>query len=111
MSVQVVTPGGSMTFRQRTLMLLGLGIVACGAYAITRVYATALVTYVVEESLIQKAPEGADPGQIRARFQGIIHSLPDRSSRLQRLMEMSQVLEKVQRLDQDGVERLLSIDD
>jgi hypothetical protein len=100
-----------MTFRQRTLILLCLGILACGAYATARIYSATLVAYVVEESLIQKAPDGADAGLIRARFQGLVHSLPDRRSRLQRLMEMSQVLEKVQRLDPAGVERLLSIDD
>jgi hypothetical protein len=100
-----------MTFRQRTLILLCLGIVACGAYLIMRIYSTMLVAYVVEESLIQKAPDGTDIEQFRARFQGLVHSLPDDRSRLQRLMEMSQVLEKVQRLDRAGVERLLSIDD
>jgi hypothetical protein len=100
-----------MTFRQRTLRLLCLGVVAGGAYAVTRIYSSILVTYVVEESLIQKAPDGADTGQIRARFQGLVHTIPDRGTRLRRLMEMSQVLEKVQRLDRDGVERLLSIDD
>jgi hypothetical protein len=92
-------------------MLLCLGILACGAYAITRFYSIILVTYVVEESLIQKAPDGADTAQIRARFQELVDSLPDRRSRLQRLIEMSQVLEKVQRLDPVGMERLLSIDD
>ena len=92
-------------------MLLCLGILACGAYAITRFYSIILVAYVVEESLIQKAPDGADTGRIRARFQGLVHSLPDRRSRFERLIEMSQVLEKVQKLDPAGMEQLLSIDD
>ena len=95
-----------MTFRQRTLVLIGLGMLASGAYAIARFYSTALVSFVVEEALIQKAPAGSDAGRVRVRFHELIQSLPDRRSRQQRLMEISQSLEKVQRLDTAGLERL-----
>jgi hypothetical protein len=96
-----------MTFRQRTLILTGVGILAIGAYAIARFYSTALVSFVVEEALIQKAPAGSDNGRIRVRFHDLIQSLPDHRSRQQRLMEISQYLEKIQRLDPAGLERLL----
>jgi hypothetical protein len=96
-----------MTFRQRTLILIGLGLLACGAYTITRFYSTALVRFVVEEALIQKAPAGTDNRRIRVRFHQLVESVPDPRARQQRLMEISQYLEKVQRLDQAAVDRLL----
>lgn len=84
-------------------------VIAVGAYLAAKLCAGSIVTCVVEETLIQKAPPGADPQLLRLRLQSRLAACPDRTSRLQRLMEIAQTLERTQRLTPDQLESVLKI--
>jgi len=87
-----------------TGLLLALGL---ASYHALRHYSPALVAFVVEESLAQKAPEGADPAALRSRFRAWADSAPGDDARMELLLELSQHLEKVQRLNELELEQLL----
>ena len=90
-------------------MVLGLALaVAAGAYAAARFASPSIVAYVVEETLVQKLPPGTDPVAVRARFHTMLHGHPGSAARLERLMEIAQVLEKSQRLTPSELEHLLA---
>lgn len=67
-----------------------------------------MVAYVVEETLIQKAPAGMDPHVLRSRLESRLDVCPDRATRLQRLMEIAQTLERVQTLTPEQLESVLT---
>ncbi len=66
-----------------------------------------MVAYVVEETLIQKAPAGMDPHVLRSRLESRLAVCPDKATRLQRLMEIAQKLERVQTLTPEQLESVL----
>ncbi len=88
--------------------MLGLmGVVAAGIYLAAKLCAGSIVAYVVEETLVQKAPPGTDPHLLRSRLESRLAACPDKASRLQRLMEIAQTLERVQALTPDQLESVL----
>ncbi len=88
--------------------MLGLmGVVAAGIYLAAKLCAGSIVAYVVEETLVQKAPPGTDPHLLRSRLESRLAACPDKVSRLQRLMEIAQTLERVQALTPDQLESVL----
>ncbi len=84
-----------------------MGVAAAGIYLAAKVCAGSIVAYVVEETLIQKAPPGTDPRVLRSRLESRLTACPDKASRLQRLMEIAQTLERVQALTPDQLESVL----
>ena len=93
---------------QKRIAALGLAMaLAAGAYAAAKLASASIVAYVVEETLIQKSPPGIDPVWVRRRFHNLLSRVSSRAVRLERLMEIAQVLEKSQRLSPADVERLL----
>ncbi len=82
-------------------------LLALSCYAALRKYSPALVAFVVEETLVRKAPDNADPGRVRSRFQRLISGCPDDAARLRMLLAVSQSLEKVQKLSELQLEQLL----
>jgi hypothetical protein len=92
---------------KRFLILALMGAAAAGAYLAAKVYSASIVSYVVEETLIQKAPPGMDPHLLRLRLQSGLAACPDKTARLKRLMEIAQTLEKTQRLTPDELESAL----
>jgi hypothetical protein len=99
-----------MPFQRRLLVIMTLALVALCAYGAASYYSPSMVAFVVEQALLQKLPDDADPGICRRRFQGLISGLPDKKAQLARLLEMSQQIEKVQKLSRLELETLLSLD-
>ena len=99
-----------MNVQRRLIVLLALGAVAAGGFLFARRYSVDLVAYVVEQTLLQKAPPGADKVELARRFERALSSTPGRAERLQRLMELASRLEKVQRLDSADISLLLEGD-
>ena len=81
-----------------------MGAVAAAAYLTAKLYSYSIVFYVVEETLIQKAPPGTDPVELRLRLRARMEKCPDESARLGWLMAIAQTLEKTQRLTPDQLE-------
>lgn len=96
-----------MGLKQRTLILGTLALLAAVSYGVLRYYSPSLVAYVVEQTLLQKLPAGTDPEAVRRRFRAFLHSQPDGKSRLDKLLVLSQYLEKIQRLDSVELDTLL----
>ena len=98
-----------MSFQRRAgivgvLISLALAVYCAGVY-----YSPALIVYVVEQSLIEKAPAGADQVLLRTRLQALLASIPNKNEKLARMLVMSQNLEKVQTLTRQELDQLLSV--
>ncbi len=99
-----------MGFRQR-LLVMGL-VVAMGllAYIVASYYSRDLVEFVVIEALIQKSPPGVNPAALREDLRHLLEAAPGRDAKLQKLLSLSQSLEKVQKLSPEQLSRLLEKD-
>ncbi len=98
-----------MSFRRRAAIVGLLVAVAAGIYIPARFYSHSLVIYVVEQSLIQKAPPGTDPAAIHERLHALLAAIPGRDAKLARVLAISQFVEKVQTLTPQDLEQLLSV--
>jgi hypothetical protein len=96
-----------MSFKRRTACVALLVVLAAAAYAAGRSFSPDLVAYVVEEMLVQKGAPGTDPAQARRRLRESAGAIQDPELRLQKLLALSQRLEKVQILGPAELERLL----
>jgi hypothetical protein len=93
---------------QKRLWVLGLGMALTFAlYTALRYHSPALVAYIVEHALIQKSPAGSDAERIRERFHSLLADYPSPYARLEKLLALSQSLEKVQKLNDLELEQLL----
>jgi len=95
-----------MTFRGRTRVVIIACAVGLLSLAAGRALSPRLVRYVVEQAVIQKAPKGQSVEQVRI-LHAYLDTLPDDSARLIALLAVSQGLERVQRLDSEGLRSLL----
>ena len=89
-----------------------LGIIALlylAANAVGRHYSPALVTYVVMEALVQKAPSGMSALEVEDRFNRFLAVAPS-DEKLNKTLALSNYLEKVQKLTPVEMDRLLTID-
>ena len=77
-------------------------------YGAGRHYAPSLIRYIVEQSLIQKAPSGADPVCLQNRLRAVLSKTPDRNAQTQRLLQISEYLEKVQFLTPEDLDSLMA---
>ncbi len=100
---------GPMNFQRRAAIVGFLAVMGLAVYCAGIVYSQALVVYVVEQSLIEKAPAGTNSALLRARFHAMLASIPDKRVKLARVLAMSQDLEKVQTLTPKEVEQMLSV--
>lgn len=99
-----------MTIRKRSLVVVSIFALASVLYGAAKHYSPSLIFFIVEQSLLQKAPSGIDPSSIRNRFYALIAAFPDRNSQIQKLLQTSEYLEKVQHLSVEQLDELLSID-
>ena len=97
-----------MTVQKRLITACTLLAFASILYGAGRHYSPALIRYVVEQSLIQKAPSGTDPVYLQNRLRAILSKIPDRDAQTQKLLQISEYLEKVQFLTPEGVDSLLA---
>ncbi len=100
-----------MTIRKRSALIVALVAVGLGLYAAARQYSPLLVFHVVEQSLIQKAPSGPDGDVLRERFHQFISAAPDKHSQMDRLLRVSEYLEKVQHPTVQQLNELLAVDE
>lgn len=75
-------------------------------YGIFRYYSPPLVSYVVEQTLMQKAPEQMSPQAIRERFEAAMSPVAS-NDKMFKLLSLSNYLEKIQRLTPAEVDELL----
>jgi hypothetical protein len=97
------------SFRRRAVILCILIVLFLAVYAVGRQFSPAIVAYVVEEALVQKAPQGVSALEAHRHFQEWLAGIgPDR--RLNELLDLSRYLEKVQKLTPDEFIQLLRRD-
>ena len=99
-----------MTIRKRSIVVVSLFVIASVLYGASKYYSPSLVLYVVEQSLMQKAPPGINASLIHERFRARVFSAPDQASRMERLLRISEYLEKVQHLTLKELDELLVVD-
>jgi hypothetical protein len=99
-----------MTFRGRVWVMGSLIAAALTIYGVAKLKAPSLMTYVTEQTLLQKAPPGTDTELLDKRFHAYLSSLPDSEAKLQAIMAISQYLEKIQQLSPQELDRLLKAD-
>jgi len=99
-----------MTIWKRSLVAAVLLTVALIVYGAVRYYSPALIQHVVEQSLVQKAPDDIELSMIKQRLGMCLNAEPDKQSRLRRLLQISAYLEKVQHLTPEEWNELLTPD-
>ncbi len=95
-----------MALRYRLMILGLLALITMALYGLGRFYSPSLMTYVVKQTLIEKAPPGTDNAMLKRRFEAVFSHRPT-EDKLQRLLRLSQYLEKVQELTRPELELLL----
>jgi hypothetical protein len=96
-----------MSLTQRLTVLAFTAALAGASYAVARHYSLALIAYVVEHSLAEKAPAGTDPSLLSQGLERRVYACPNREAKLQTLLTVSSYLEKVQALTQGELDELL----
>jgi type II secretory pathway component PulF len=99
-------PAG-MRFRQRVGVLAVLTVVFLGVVTLFRHSSPALVTFVVREAFIQKAPDGMSRQAVRGRFDTLLETVPP-AQKLKKMLDLSNYLEKVQKLTSAEMDQLLA---
>src|SRR5512146_119425 len=94
------------SFRERISVLGLLAALFLGVCVVARRYSPAIVAFVVEQALIQKAPDGVGPEQAQRRFDAWLSSAKPKDKVL-KLLDLSKYLEKVQKLSAIEMEQLL----
>jgi hypothetical protein len=84
-------------------------ILTLAVYGSIKLYAPALTFYVVEQTLIQKAPAGTAPALVHERLQFLLSAIPDSKARMEELFRISAYLEKMQILTPEQLEFLIKI--
>ena len=98
-----------MTIRKRSLVMGSLMVIASVFYGAAKYYSPSLVFFVVEQSLIQKAPSGVDRTLLHDRLRAQIFATPDKTSRMQKLLRISECVEKVQYLTLEQLDQILPL--
>jgi hypothetical protein len=98
-----------MTIQRRLAIVAAMLVFAFILYGAAKYYSPLLVDYVVEQSLLQKAPAGIDPAQLRERLHLYLSTAPDKNRRMELLFFISGYLEKVQHLTPEEVKELLPV--
>jgi hypothetical protein len=92
----------------KRLVVLGLGaVLTLAIYEALGRHSPAIVAHVVEQTLLQKSPPGTDEAELRRRFRSLIDGLPPGSAQLEKLLALSQTLEKTQRLNSFELEQII----
>jgi hypothetical protein len=99
----------SVPIKKRLTIALAMFILTLAVYGSIKLYAPALTFYVVEQTLIQKAPAGTDPALVHERLQFLLSAIPDSKARMEELFRISAYLEKMQILTPEQLEFLIKI--
>jgi hypothetical protein len=99
-----------MPIQKRLMPAASLFVSILILYGVARYYSPYLVFHVVEHSLMQKAPASADAAQLRGRLHAFLAAVPDQGKKMERLLRISEYLEKVQYLAPEELETLLPLE-
>ncbi|HTY64153.1 MAG TPA: hypothetical protein VMG30_18025 [Acidobacteriota bacterium] len=97
-----------MAIRKRLIIAGIISALSVILYGAGLHYSPALIQYVVEQSLIQKAPAGTDPVELHKRLHALVSAIPDQNTRMKMLLRISEYIEKIQRLSLKDMDRLLA---
>jgi hypothetical protein len=89
---------GIMPIKKRFIIIMILMTMALVAYGLAKFYSPSLVYYVVEQTLLEKAPPGMNRNRLRHDFSVLISSAPDQNAKMEKLFRVSAYLEKIQKL-------------
>jgi hypothetical protein len=95
-----------MSIKKRSIIMAALIAFALTSYGIARYYTPSLILYVVEQSLIQKAPSGIQARMVHKQLNTLLSEMPDQNARMEKLLRISQYLEKTQHLSAEEWEGL-----
>jgi len=84
-----------MTIRKRLLVVVALSVLAAVIYGTARHYSEDMIHYVVEQALIQKAPEDISPAVVHRQLEAYLAVEPN--TRTQKLLALSARLEKTRK--------------
>ena len=98
-----------MNIRKRSVVMGLLLAIASVSYGAARYYSPFLVAYVVEQTLLEKAPWGTDPALLKSRLRAFLSAAPNKELKMKRLLGISAYLEKVQSLTPGELDDLLAI--
>jgi hypothetical protein len=99
-----------MSFRQRLTVMFFLLSIARAIYGASRYYSQLLIVFVVEHTLMQRLPGGSDPALLRHRVETLLAASPSQDIKMERLLNLSMHLEKIQVLTPGELDELLSKD-
>ena len=99
-----------MTIQRRLLFAVVLFAFVSVLYGVAKNYSPQLVLHVVEQSLIQKAPEGIDATQLCERLHAYLSATPEQNKQMKKLLRISEYLEKVQYLSSDELNELVPVE-
>jgi hypothetical protein len=96
-----------MTIRKRSAVVGILVAFLLILYGMAKFNSFYLVEYIVEKTLIQKAPSGTDPAEIHESLQDLLATAQNRNDRLEILFRISGHLEKIQELSPQALKEIL----
>jgi hypothetical protein len=97
-----------MIFKGRLITVAVLLAFASALYGAGRHYSFYIIRYVVEQSLVQKAPAGTNPADIQKDLNTLLSSFPDQETKTRRLLQISEYVEKTQFLTSGDLNGLLA---
>lgn len=86
-----------MAIQRRLLIVCIVSGLFLAILLTARSYSPQLIAHVVEHTLLEKAPDGTDLGQLASRFHDSLSGAPTEEAKLQRLLIIASRLEKVAR--------------
>jgi hypothetical protein len=89
--------------------MIAVLILASIVYGTAKFYSPSLVFFVVEQTLIEKAPPGTDPTQLRERLRILVSAAPEPNARMEKLFRISAYLEKVQLLTPEQLNEVMEM--
>jgi hypothetical protein len=97
-----------MTIQKRSIVVGVLLAFAFTLYGAAKHYSPSLILYIVEQSLVQKAPSGTDIAHLHAHLNALLSATPDQNARMRMLLRISESLEKVQTLTPGELDKLIA---
>ncbi len=88
--------------------MVGFFALASVLYGVARHYSPFLILHVVEQSLVQKAPAGTDSKLLHAQLHAHLSASPNQNARVERLLRISEYLEKTQKLTTEELDKLMA---
>jgi hypothetical protein len=96
-----------MTIQKRSIIAVVFLAAAMMLYGTANHYSYSLILFIVEQTLIQKAPTGTDPDRLHRSLHEFLSKPPDQNASMKKLLRISERLEKTQVLTPVELEDLI----